>query len=287
MRQLQISQSITNREKKSLEKYFSEIGRQELLTSQEEVLLAQKIRQGEKAALDRLVNANLRFVVSVAKKYQNQGLSLEDLINEGNLGLIKAAQRFDETRGFKFISFAVWWIRQSMLHALGEYKRMVRLPMNHINLLTKVSHHRAALENTLERQPTDEELADFLGVEQQKVWDAFYYSGHTVSYDKPLGSEDGISLIDILAGEFPATDHLVSRSGHGEEVEELLCRLSPDERTVIEYRFGLKGGRRHTNPEIAGLLGCYPEMVRLHGKRALRKLKEVNDTKQACKSSFH
>lgn len=277
MRELKITQTITNKERRSVEKYFNDLGRLEMLTPQEEVMMAQKIRQGDKAALDRLVMANLRFVVSVAKKYQNMGMSLEDLINEGNLGLIKAAQRFDETRGFKFISFAVWWIRQSILHALGEHRRMVRLPMNHINLLTRIGQNMCELETRLERQPTNEELAEFLGLEPQKIWDARHYSGHTISYDTPITTEDEYALIDVLAGDEPDTDHLLVGLPGQDQADELLAVLTPEEREVIEYRFGFRGGREMSNREVAQALGRYPEMIRLIAKRALQKLKnEVN-----------
>lgn len=275
MRELKITPSITNREVRSLEAYLQEVGKVNLISGEEEVLLAQKIRQGDKAALHRLVSANLRFVVSVAKKYQHLGLPLSDLINEGNLGLIKAAQRFDETRGFKFISFAVWWIRQSILSTLAEHRRMVRLPMNHINLLTRIGHHLCELENRLERQPTTGELAEFLEIEPQKVWDARYYSGHTISYDQPLTPQDDFALIELLESDSPPTDHLLVASG---ETEELLARLTPDEREVIEYKFGFRGGREMTNREIAGILGCYPERVRLIAKSALQKLRQLDQT---------
>jgi len=277
MRDLIITPSITDKQNKSIEKYFNDVSKEEMISAQEEVLLASKIKQGDEAALDRLVCANLRFVISVAKQYQHMGLSLEDLINEGNLGLIKAARRFDETRGFKFISFAVWWIRQSIMHALADYKRMVRLPTNHINLLTKIGNNVSRLESTLERAPTSAELAEFMQVELYKVEDAIFYSGRTISYDSPVSEQDGYALIDVLSCTAQAADHLVDHIIAREELTSFLGVLSEQERTAIEYRFGFRGGREHSHKEIAALMGIYPEMVRLTLKRAIIKLKENHD----------
>ncbi len=272
MRDLIITPSITDKQNKSIEKYFNDINQKELIPPDEEVRLAQKIKQGDKAALDRLVSANLRFVVSVAKKYQYLGMPLEDLINEGNLGLIKAARRFDETMGFKFISFAVWWIRQSILHALAEYRRIIRLPSNHINLLTRIGHNVAHLESRLERSPTSAELAEFLQVELYKVDDAIFYSGRTISYDAPVSEEDDYALINVLVSDDDAPDDFINELSAKDELEELLSVLSATEREVIEYRFGFKGDREHSNREIGELMGLYPEMVRLTLKRATEKL---------------
>ncbi len=276
MRNLQITNSITNRETASTECYFNEIGKTSLVSPDEEVRLAQKIRAGDTAALDKLVKANLRFVVSIAKKYQHQGLPLGDLINEGNLGLIKAAGRFDETRGFKFISFAVWWIRQSILEAIRENTRMIRLPANHINILTKINRLSGELEGCLERQSTYAELAELAEVSVEKVSDTHYFSGRTISYDTPLTSEDDYALVDKLASMEPLTDHLIT-SGC-DEVKELLNRLTSDERLVIEYSFGLRGERELNNREIAEKMGCYPEKVRLIAKSGFQKLKNTTAT---------
>lgn len=199
MRNIQITASITNRESQATELYFNEIGKADLVNADEEFILARKIKQGDMAALDKLIQANLRFVISVAKKYQHQGLPLGDLISEGNIGLVKAAKRFDETRGFKFISFAVWWIRQSILSALAEHTRMMHLPRNHTNLLTKINNRSAELENQLERQPTDEELAELLEVTPEKIAYARYYSGRTASYDAPFKTGDDYLLIETLS----------------------------------------------------------------------------------------
>ncbi|MFS2185583.1 RNA polymerase sigma factor RpoD/SigA [Mucilaginibacter sp. Mucisp84] len=276
MRDLIITPAITDKQNKSIEKYFNDISKEKMISPQDEVLLAQKIKQGDRAALNRLVRANLRFVVSVAKKYQHMGMSLEDLINEGNLGLIKAAQRFDETLGFKFISFAVWWIRQSIMHALAEYKRTVRLPTNHINLLTKIGHNVTQLESRLERAPTSTELAELLQVELYKVEDAIFYSGRTVSYDAPVSPGDDYALINVLVSNEAAADDLIDELSAQDELEELFSVLSGIEREVIEYRFGFKGGREHSNREISELMGLYPEMIRLTLKRAMAKLKQHN-----------
>ena len=199
MRNLQITQTITNRENTSVEMYFSEIGKEPMVSAQEEVILAQKIRQGDRAALDKLTKANLRFVVSVAKKYQHQGLPLPDLINEGNLGLIKAAERFDETRGFKFISFAVWWIRQSIMSAITENARLIRLPMNKVGEITKINKALAVIEQETLREPTSEQVAAHLEMHEYKVKEALYYAPWTTSYDAPYGDEDDFSLLDCVA----------------------------------------------------------------------------------------
>lgn len=274
MRDLVISPSITDKQNKSIEKYFSDVARQELISAEDEVTLARKIRVGDHAALDKLVRANLRFVISVAKKYQHMGMPLEDLINEGNLGLITAARRFDETKGFKFISFAVWWIRQSIMHALGEHKRMVRLPTNHINLLTRIGHNAMHLEGKLERTPTSEELAEFLNIEQYKVEDAIFYSGRTISYDCPLSWEDEYALIEKLPLKEPGADQLVNVTMAEEGLNQVLGVLTKEERTAVEYRFGFRGGREHSLREIGEIMGFYPELARLTLKRAMAKLKQ-------------
>jgi RNA polymerase primary sigma factor len=242
MRNLQITQTITNRENTSVELYFSEIGKEPMISAQEEVILAQKIRQGDRAALDKLTKANLRFVVSVAKKYQYQGLPLSDLINEGNLGLIKAAQRFDETRGFKFISFAVWWIRQSIMSAITENARLIRLPMNKVGEITKINKALAVIEQETLREPTSEQVAAHLDMHEYKVKEALYYAPWTTFYDAPYGDEDDFSLLDRVPADVKATDHILVAESRQLEMNVLLSRLSIRERKIIELTYGLTGG---------------------------------------------
>src|SRR5205814_831794 len=240
MRQLKITKSITNRESQSLEKYLQEIGKVDLLTAEEEVDLAKKIKQGDERALEKLTKANLRFVVSVAKQYQNQGLSLSDLINEGNLGLIKAGQRFDETRGFKFISYAVWWIRQSILQALAEQSRIVRLPLNQVGSLNKISKAYSKLEQEFEREPSDEELAKILEIPTEKITDTMRVSGKHVSMDAPFVQGEDNSLIDVLENtDSPRADtHLMNESLQ-REIDRSLSTLTEREREVIKLFFGI------------------------------------------------
>ena len=235
MRQLKITKSITNRESQSLEKYLQEIGREELITAEEEVRLARKIKEGDQNALDRLTKANLRFVVSVAKQYQNQGLSLPDLINEGNLGLIKAAKRFDETRGFKFISYAVWWIRQSILQALAEQSRIVRLPLNQVGSLNKISKAYSKLEQEFEREPSPEELAKILDIPTEKIADTMRVSGKHVSMDAPFVQGEDNSLIDVLENaDSPRADGLLMNESLQKEIDRSLSTLTEREREVIK-----------------------------------------------------
>ena len=228
MRQLKITKSITNRESQSLDKYLQDIGKEELITAEEEVILAQKIRAGDQKSLEKLTRANLRFVVSVAKQYQNQGLTLPDLINEGNLGLIKAAQKFDETRGFKFISYAVWWIRQSILQALAEQARIVRLPLNQVGSLNKINKAFSRLEQEFERQPSAEELAEALEVPEDKIKESLSVSGRHVSMDAPLSSaEDGGTLMDVMANpDSPKADHALMAESLQKEIERSLSTLT-------------------------------------------------------------
>jgi RNA polymerase primary sigma factor len=274
MRELQIVQSITNREGKSLETYFHELSRTELITADEEVVLAKKIRQGDAEALNKLVRSNMRFVVSVAKKYQNLGLPLADLISEGNLGLIHAAKKFDETRGFKFISFAVWWIRQSILLAIAEQTRIVRLPMNNIHFLTKVNRVSGELEGRLERVPTHEELAELLETTVEKIDDILYHAGKTKSYDAPVSAEDDYSLVDRLAvNEINVMDAWIADCGR-QEVRELLGVLSERERIVIELSFGIGRERPLEYPAIGEIVSLSAEMVRVVRRKGLAKLKE-------------
>ncbi|MFT7102912.1 MAG: RNA polymerase primary sigma factor, partial [Bacteroidia bacterium] len=235
MRQLKITKSITNRESASLDKYLQEIGKEDLITADMEVILAQKIKQGDQAALEKLTKANLRFVVSVAKQYQNQGLSLPDLINEGNLGLIKAAQRFDETRGFKFISYAVWWIRQSILQALAEQSRIVRLPLNQVGSLNKINKAFSALEQKFEREPSAEELSEVLEIPEEKISDTMRVSGRHVSMDAPFVQGEDNSLLDVLVNhDSPRADSALMNESLQKEIERSLSTLTERERDVVK-----------------------------------------------------
>ena len=274
MRQLKITKSITNRESQSLEKYLQEIGREELITAEEEVRLARKIKEGDQNALDRLTKANLRFVVSVAKQYQNQGLSLPDLINEGNLGLIKAAKRFDETRGFKFISYAVWWIRQSILQALAEQSRIVRLPLNQVGSLNKISKAYSKLEQEFEREPSPEELAKILDIPTEKIADTMRVSGKHVSMDAPFVQGEDNSLIDVLENQdSPRADSLLMNESLQKEIERSLSTLTEREREVIKLFFGI--GMQHglTLEEIGAKFDLTRERVRQIKEKAIRRLR--------------
>jgi RNA polymerase primary sigma factor len=262
MRQLKITKSITNRESASLDKYLQEIGRKELITVDEEVELAQRIRQGDQAALDKLVNANLRFVVSVAKQYQNQGLSLPDLIDEGNLGLIKAAQKFDETRGFKFISYAVWWIRQSILQALAEQSRIVRLPLNQVGSINKISKAQSRFEQEHERRPSAEELAERLDIPVDKISDTMKVSGRHVSVDAPFVEGEDNSLLDVLPNnDSPMADSTLNQESLAKEVNRALDQLTPRERDILKMFFGI-GCQEMTLEEIGAKFDLTRERVR-------------------------
>ncbi|MEG2061726.1 MAG: RNA polymerase sigma factor RpoD/SigA, partial [Alistipes sp.] len=240
MRQLKITKSITNRESASLDKYLQEIGKEELITVEEEVELAQRIKKGDQEALEKLTKANLRFVVSVAKQYQNQGLSLPDLINEGNLGLIKAAEKFDETRGFKFISYAVWWIRQSILQALAEQSRIVRLPLNQVGSLNKINKAFARFEQEHERTPSPEELATELDLPKEKVTDTLRVAGRHVSVDAPFADGEDNSLLDVLVNaDSPNADRGLMNESLSTEVDRALETLTDRERDIIKYFFGI------------------------------------------------
>ena len=274
MRQLKITKSITNRESQSLEKYLQEIGREELITAEEEVRLARKIKEGDQNALDRLTKANLRFVVSVAKQYQNQGLSLPDLINEGNLGLIKAAKRFDETRGFKFISYAVWWIRQSILQALAEQSRIVRLPLNQVGSLNKISKAYSKLEQEFEHEPSPEELAKILDIPTEKIADTMRVSGKHVSMDAPFVQGEDNSLIDVLENaDSPRADGLLMNESLQKEIDRSLSTLTEREREVIKLFFGI--GMQHglTLEEIGAKFDLTRERVRQIKEKAIRRLR--------------
>lgn len=273
MRQLKIIRSITSRDTASLDKYLQEIGREELLSVDEEVELAQRIRQGDERALDRLVCANLRFVVSVAKQYQNQGLSLPDLINEGNVGLIKAAQKFDETRGFKFISYAVWWIRQSILQALAEQSRIVRLPLNQVGSLNKISKALSKFEQENERRPSPEELAETLDVPVDKIADTLKVSGRHISVDAPFVEGEDNSLLDVLTNDdSPMADASLNQESLSKEVERALSQLQEREREILKMFFGI-GGQEMTLEEIGEKFDLTRERVRQIKEKAIRKLK--------------
>ena len=280
MRQLKISKQITNRESESLDRYLQEIGRVELITAEEEVILAQKIREGDELALEKLTKANLRFVVSVAKQYQNQGLTLGDLINEGNLGLIKAAQRFDETRGFKFISYAVWWIRQSILQALAEQSRIVRLPLNRVGSLNKVSKSFSELEQKFEREPTPDELAEFLEITEDEVIDTIKISGRHVSMDAPFAGGEESSLLDVLEDELEDTpDNTLLSDSLCIEVQRALSTLTSRESDVVSFYFGLNGSHALTLEEIGDKFGLTRERVRQIKEKAIRRLRHASKSK--------
>jgi RNA polymerase primary sigma factor len=280
MRQLKITRQVTNRDTPSLDKYLHEIGKVELITADEEVELARKIKLGDQKALTKLVNANLRFVVSVSKQYQNQGLSLPDLINEGNLGLIKAALRFDETRGFKFISYAVWWIRQSILQALAEQARIVRLPLNKIGAINKINKSFSKLEQQYEREPTADEIATDLDIGQKEVKEFLKSSGRHISMDAPLSSEDDGDMYDVLSSndeELPDSD-LISHSLRM-EIERILTTLSPRESDIVRLYFGLSGKHAYSLEEIGEEFGLTRERVRQIKEKAIRRLKHTSKSK--------
>lgn len=273
MRQLKITKQVTNRDTPSLDKYLQEIGKVDLISPEEEVLLARKIKAGDRDALAKLVKSNLRFVVSVAKQYQNQGMSLPDLINEGNLGLIKAAQRFDETRGFKFISYAVWWIRQAILQALAEQARIVRLPVNKIGSINKINRVFARLEQEFEREPSANEIADVLELAPEEVKEVLKTNGRTVSMDAPISSEEDNNMYDVLqSDDNPAPDkHLINES-LAYEIERALSTLSPREAKVIKLYFGINMKHPLTLEEIGEELGLTRERVRQIKEKALKRI---------------
>ena len=275
MRQLKITKSITNRESASLDKYLQEIGKEELITVEEEVELAQRIKKGDRSALEKLTRANLRFVVSVAKQYQNQGLSLPDLINEGNLGLIKAAEKFDETRGFKFISYAVWWIRQSILQAIAEKTRLVRLPLNRVGTLTKIGKVYSALEQEFERAPTPSEIAEVLDLDSEEVGDTIKKAAHSVSMDSPLGSNSKNNrLVDIIQNnQEPDPDAEIMDESLSEDVRYILNSLPLRESTILKLYFGLDGERPHTLEEVGVKFKLTRERVRQIKEKAIEKLR--------------
>jgi RNA polymerase primary sigma factor len=280
MRQLKITKQVTNRETASLDKYLQEIGKVELITADEEVSLAQKIKQGDQAALEKLTKANLRFVVSVSKQYQNQGLSLPDLINEGNLGLIKAAQRFDETRGFKFISYAVWWIRQSILQALAEQSRIVRLPLNKIGSINKINKAYAQLEQQYEREPNSDEIAHLLEISENEVKESLRNSGRHVSMDAPLIQDEDNTMYDVLKGEeSTGPDNGLLYESLKKEIERAVSTLTQREADVIRLYFGLNGSHPMTLEEIGERFDLTRERVRQIKEKAIRRLKHTSRSK--------
>lgn len=280
MRQLKITKSITNRETASLDKYLQDIGKEELITAEEEVQLAQRIKQGDQTALEKLTKANLRFVVSVAKQYQNQGLSLPDLINEGNLGLIKAAQRFDETRGFKFISYAVWWIRQSILQALAEQSRIVRLPLNQVGSLNRIRKESSKLEQKYERPPSPDEIADSLDLPENKVDSVLKITTRTVSMDAPLTQDEDMSLLDVyVSDDTPTTDKDLMKESLAREIQRSLATLTKKERDVINLYYGIGMNHGLTLDEIAMKFDLTRERVRQIKEKAIRRLKHTSRSK--------
>lgn len=280
MRQLKITKQVTNRETASLDKYLQEIGKVELITADEEVELAQRIRQGDMAALEKLTKANLRFVVSVSKQYQNQGLSLPDLINEGNLGLIKAARRFDETRGFKFISYAVWWIRQSILQALAEQSRIVRLPLNKIGSINKINKTYAKLEQEFEREPNAEEIAEVLDLTEAEVKESMKNAGRHVSMDAPLVQDEDNNMYDVLkSNEVVTPETQLLYESLRKEIDRAISTLTQREADVVRLYFGLNGGHPMTLEEIGEKFDLTRERVRQIKEKAIRRLKHTSRSK--------
>jgi RNA polymerase primary sigma factor len=280
MRQLKITKSITNRETASLDKYLQDIGKEELITAEEEVELAKKIKAGDQLALEKLTKANLRFVVSVAKQYQNQGLSLPDLINEGNLGLIKAAKRFDETRGFKFISYAVWWIRQSILQALAEQSRLVRLPLNQVGSLNKIKKATSRLEQRFERAPSVDEIAELMELPEYKVDKAMKITTRYVSVDAPLSQEEDTKFLDVfISDDVPRTDGDLMRESLNKEIQRSLATLTEKERDVINLYYGIGMAHGLTLEEIGAKFDLTRERVRQIKEKAIRRLKHTSRSK--------
>ena len=280
MRQLKIQKQVTNRDTASLDKYLQEIGRVDLITAEEEVILAQKIKQGDERALDKLTKANLRFVVSVSKQYQNQGLSLPDLINEGNLGLIKAAKRFDETRGFKFISYAVWWIRQSILQALAEQSRIVRLPLNKIGSINKINKAKAYLEQTLGQPPRNEDIAEHLDITVREFKESLKNANRHVSLDAPLSQDDDTNMYDMMStNDTPNPESQLLYESLRKEISRAITTLSERESDVIRLYFGLDGTHPLTLEEIGEEFDLTRERVRQIKEKAIRRLKHTSRSK--------
>ena len=279
MRQLKITKSITNRDSSSLEKYLQDVGKEQMVTAEEEVELAQRIKKGDRAALEKLTKANLRFVISVAKQYQFQGLTLPDLINEGNLGLIKAAERFDETKGFKFISYAVWWIRQSILQAIAEQSRVVRLPLNKVGSLNKIHKAYSVLEQRYDRTPTAGELAEYVELPKDKVEDTLQLSGKPLSVDAPFSDGEEGSLLDVMENsDSPNADSGLLEESLSKEVERTLSILPDKEKLVLKYYYGI-GGKELSLEEIGFELGLTRERVRQIKEKAIRRLRHSSKNK--------
>ncbi len=277
---MKIVKQFTNREGQSLDKYLQEISKEQLLTPQEEIELAIKIKQGDEEALNKMVKANLRFVVSVAKQYQNQGLSLGDLINEGNLGLIKAAKRFDETRGFKFISYAVWWIRQAILQALAEQSRIVRLPLNKVGTISKISKAYHELEQEFEREPSPDEIAEQLDVEVKEIFKSLKLQERHLSVDAPIGGDSNNSLLDVLANkDNPSPDDDLMRESLKAEINRVLSMLTEREAEVIKLYFGLDNTHAYTLEEIGEMFNLTRERVRQIKEKAIRRLRHTSRSK--------
>src|SRR5574344_600469 len=280
MRQIKISKSITNRDTASLERYLADIGKEPLISAEEEVELARRIKAGDQEALEKLTTTNLRFVVSIAKKYQNQGISLPDLINEGNVGLIKAAKRFDETRGFKFISYAVWWIRQSILQAIAENSRIVRLPSNQLGALNKLKKEISKLEQQLERPPSEEELSELLDIPEDKIKSILGISGRHISIDAPLIADEDVNFVDVLPNEdTPATDATLMQESLSREIERSLSTLTEYEREVIKMYFGIGMAHALSLDEIAMKFGLTRERVRQIKEKGIKRLKSSSKSK--------
>ena len=279
MRQLKITKSITNRESAALEKYLQEISKETMISAEEEVELAQRIKKGDQKALERLTRANLRFVVSVAKQYQNQGLSLPDLINEGNLGLLKAAERFDETRGFKFISYAVWWIRQSILQAISEQSRIVRLPLNQVGSVNKINREINRFEQINERRPSVDEIAEKIDLPQEKIDEAMNINGHHISVDAPFVEGEDNSLLDVMTNNnAPLADNELVEESLRSEIQNALNELNERERNVVEASYGINQPEL-TLEEIGSKFGLTRERVRQIKEKAIRKLRNSKANK--------
>ena len=279
MRQLKITKSITNRESAALEKYLQEISKETMISAEEEVELAQRIKKGDQKALERLTKANLRFVVSVAKQYQNQGLSLPDLINEGNLGLLKAAERFDETRGFKFISYAVWWIRQSILQAISEQSRIVRLPLNQVGSVNKINREINRFEQLNERRPSVDEIAEKVDLPQEKIDEAMNINGHQISVDAPFVEGEDNRLLDVMANnDAPMADNMLVMESLKAEIQNALNALNERERNVVEASYGINQPEL-TLEEIGSKFGLTRERVRQIKEKAIRKLRNSKTNK--------
>ncbi len=280
MRQLKISKSITNRDSASLDRYLADIGKESMISAEEEVELARKIKAGDEEALNKLTTTNLRFVVSVAKQYQNQGISLQDLINEGNVGLIKAAKRFDETRGFKFISYAVWWIRQSILQAIADQSRIVRLPLNQVGVINKIKKETARLEQTLKRLPTTEEIAEAIDMPVYKVSEIMKMNNHPQSIDSPISPNEETRFVDIFVHDNDEdTDNILIKESLSSEIHDLLKTLPDKEQEVLKLFYGIDTSHEHTLDEIGDRMELSRERVRQIKERALKRLRQNSKNK--------